>query len=200
MKINIERNDIKPGEFPKDLNWTSDKTTESLDRLYEFANAECKKAIDWYFREKRSKQIAGYIFRVGSIVALAISGIIPVLGEIFKSDKVPGISPAWATVALAVFGLFIALDQFGGYTSGWIRYITSGQALSDLQSDFRLEWEKYRLSVATDQIDAELIQQGIEKCKAFLSKVHSIVKSETDQWAQEFKKALIELEEKSSKQ
>ena len=111
----------------------------------------------------------------------------------------PGISPAWATVALAVFGLFITLDRFGGYTSGWIRYITSGQSLSDLQSDFRVEWEKYRLSLDASQIDTAIVQQGIERCKTFLSQVHSVVKSETDQWAQEFKKALIELEENAKK-
>jgi hypothetical protein len=197
--MNGDKNDIKPGDFPNDLNWTSDKALGSLDRLYEFANAECKKAIDWYYREKGSKQIAGYFFRVGSIVALAVSGIIPVLGEIFKKNDVPGISSAWATVALAVFGLFIALDRFGGYTSGWIRYITSGQALSDLQSDFRVEWEKYRLSVETGPLDTALVQQGIERCKIFLSQVHLIVKSETDQWAQEFKKALLELEENAKK-
>ena len=109
--MNSDKHDIKPGDFPKGLIWTSDKATESLDRLYEFSNAECTQAIDWYFKQKRSKQIAGYISRVGSIVALAVSGIIPILGEIFKRNDVPGISPAWATVALAVFGLFIALDR-----------------------------------------------------------------------------------------
>ena len=200
MNMNVEKVDIKPGDFPNDLNWTSDKAIGSLDLLYDFANAECKKAIEWYYRGKRGKLIAGYIFRVGSIIALVVSGIIPVLGEIFKKNDVPGISPAWATISLAVFGLFIALDRFGGYTSGWIRYITSGQALSDLQSDFRVEWEKYRLSVETGPLDTALVQQGIERCKIFLSQVHLIVKSETDQWAQEFKKALLELEDSGKKQ
>jgi hypothetical protein len=197
--MNDDKRDIKPGDFPKGLNWTADKSIDSLELLYEFSNAECKKAIDWYYKEKRGKQYAGYVFRVGSILALVVSGIIPVLGEIFKKNDVPGISPAWATIALAVFGLFIALDRFGGYTSGWIRYITSGQSLSDLQSDFRVEWEKYRLSVETAQMDAALVQQGIERCKTFLSQVHLVVKSETDQWAQEFKKALLELEENTRK-
>jgi hypothetical protein len=192
-----DKHDLKPGAFPTDLRWTQDGATESLERLFQFANDECKRAIDWYFTKKQSKKIAGYVFRVGAIIALAVSGMIPIIGEIYKTNNAAGISPAWATVALAIAAIFVALDRFGGYTSGWVRYIRTGQALSWLQSEFRVEWEKLRLALQAGQTDSTTLQQGIDKCKEFLAQVHSTVSAETDQWAQEFHKFLLEFEEKT---
>lgn len=87
----------------------------------------------------------------------------------------------------------------GGYTTGWVRYIRTGQALVDLQSDFRLEWEKFRLKSQSSSIDAARVEEGIDRCKQFLARLHSTVRTETGQWAQEFEKALIELDKKIKK-
>ena len=193
------KDDLTPSVFPVDLKWTEGDATESLEKLYQFANYECKRAIDWYFIKKRSKRIAGYAFRLGAILALAVSGVIPILGEIYKTNNSPDISPAWATVALAIVGLFVALDRLGGYTSGWVRYVRCGQSLTNLQSDFRVEWEKLRLALQEGQTDSAIIQQGIDKCKEFLAQVHSTVRAETDQWSKEFQKFLLQLDEKTKK-
>jgi hypothetical protein len=195
--MGTDKKNIKPGVFPDDLKWTGDEAVESLERLYKFVNDECKEAINWYFRKKRSKSSAGSLFRVGAVLALGVSGIIPILGEIYKTNDIPAISPAWATVALGIVAIFVTLDRLGGYTSGWIRYIRTAQTLSQLQSDFRVEWEKLRLKLQGGQTDSATVQQGIDQCKEFLTKVHSTVRAETDQWAQEFQRVLHELEEKT---
>ena len=129
-----------------------DDARTSLEKLYQFVNAECARAITWYFQKKRNKRIFGSLFRVGAILALAVSGIIPVLGEIYEVDDVPRISPAWATIALACAALLISLDRYGGYTSGWIRYMRTG--LLKFARDRRryLQWvfeakKRYSLSV-----------------------------------------------------
>ena len=188
--------DLTPERFPDDLKWSVEAATESLEKLYEFVNSECDRAINWYFSKKRNKRILGYTFRVAAILFIAASGIIPILGEIFEDNGVPGISPAWATVALAIAGLFITLDRFGGYTSGWVRYIRTGQALGRLQSNFRIEWENQRLILQADKEDSIVVKQAIQLCRDFLDKVNLIVSAETDEWAQDFHKILVELEKK----
>ena len=97
-----DKDDLTPRAFPTDLNWTEQEATDSLEKLYRFANDECERAINWYFDKKRSKRIAGYACRLGAIIAATIAGVIPILGEIYKTNNVPGLSPAWATVAIAV--------------------------------------------------------------------------------------------------
>jgi hypothetical protein len=187
--------DLTSQPFPDDLKWSNDDATTSLKQLYHFVNNECDQAIRWYFNKKQTKKIFGYVFRIGAIIAVAISGIIPILGEILETGGVPMLSPGWATVALGLAALFISLDRFGGYTSGWIRYIRTGQALNKLQSDFRIEWEKQMLILQADQSNLETVRQAVDKCKKFLAQVNAVICAETDQWAQDFQKILHELEE-----
>src|SRR5210317_1878014 len=152
-----QKGDLKPGSFPDDLKWTENGATASLEMLYQFVNDECDRATKWYFDKKKTMKFLGYVFRVGSILALSIAGVIPILGEIYEKGDVPGLSPAWATFALAVAGVLIFLDRFGGYTSGWIRYIRTAQTLSRLQSDFRIEWESKKLTLPSSQTDSATV-------------------------------------------
>jgi hypothetical protein len=138
------KGDLKPGHFPEDLKWSQNEATTSLELLYQFVNNECDRATGWYLVKKKTMKILGYIFRVGSILALALAGVIPILGEIFEKGDVPGLSPAWSTLFLAIAGVFLSLDRFGGYTSGWIRYIRTAMALNRLQANFRIDWESQR--------------------------------------------------------
>ena len=192
-----DKDDLTPGDFPHNLGWSEKEVTTSLENLYQFVNNECDRATKWYFGKKRTKRILGYIFRVGAILAIATSGVIPILGEIYEKGDVPGLSPAWATFALAIAGLFVTLDRFGGYTSGWIRYIRTGQALSRLQSNFRIEWEHQRMILQGGQSDLAKVEEAIKHCRDFLDQVNLIVGAETDEWAQDFQKALIELEKRT---
>jgi len=192
-----EKKDFIPGQFPESLTWTQDGAIESLEKLRGFVVNESDRAVRWYFAKRKSKRILGYTFRSGAIVTLGISGLIPVLGEILKSSGVPGISPAWATVALAVAAVLVSFDHFGGWTTSWIRYLRAGQKLSKLQSDFLIEWEKYRLTTSDCCVDPAVLQEGMEKCRKFLGQVHSEVGGETNQWAQEFQRALIQVDKKT---
>jgi hypothetical protein len=125
-----------------------------------------------------------------------MAGVIPVISEIYKNSDTCAIPASWATVALAFGAFFIAIDRFLGCTSGWIRYIRSSQKLSLLQTEFRMDWEKLRMSLQKNPADDSGIQNGMELCRDFLKDVYTVVKSETDQWAQDFQKSLAEFEEK----
>lgn len=197
--MSAKKGDLKPGSFPEDLKWSENEATTSLELLYQFVNAECDQASRWYFVKKKTMKTLGYIFRVGAILALAIAGVIPILGEIFEKGDVPGLSPAWSTFFLAIAGVFLSLDRFGGYTSGWIRYIRTALALNRLQSNFRIDWESQRLILQSGQTDSATIGRGIQQCRDFLAQVNSIVGAETDQWAKDFQRVLAELEKKTKK-
>ena len=104
--------------FPKTLDWSPTKQQESLDQLYLFVVNECAASINWYYQKKRSKSLLGFLLRLGAILAVAVAGLIPLIGELLKRNNKLWLSPAWVTVALALAGLLIAIDRFGGYTSG----------------------------------------------------------------------------------
>ena len=100
-------------------------------------------------------------------------------------------------MALAIAALFVALDRFGGYTSGWVRYVRTAQRLTLLQADFRLNWEEYRFRCP--QLTAEETREGILLCLTFLRNVNLEIQNETNAWAQEFQQALLEVDNLSKK-
>lgn len=181
---------LQPMGFPKTLDWSPDKQQESLDQLYLFVVNECAVSINWYYHKKSSKSLLGFLLRLGAILAVAVAGLIPLIGELLKRNDKLWLSPAWATVALALAGLLIAIDRFGGYTSGWIRYVRTAQKLTSLQGEFRLDWEEYRRTSLADTSGADRTKEGINLCRTFLRAVYAQVRLETDHWAQEFQQAL----------
>jgi hypothetical protein len=189
----VKKKDLIAEGFPRKLDWHTEQRWNSLDLLYDFVIRECEKAVNWYYLSKKSKSWLGYILRAGSTLAIAVAGVIPIIGEIYeRSDGSPLISPAWATVALAIAALFVALDRFGGYTSGWVRYVRTAQRLCILQADFCLDWEEYRFRCP--QLTAEETREGILLCRTFLQNVNLEVQNETSAWAQEFQQALLEVD------
>lgn len=206
-----EEKDLISDKFPHDLEWEPTKRLESLQRLFAFADSHCTKAVQWYNTRKRSKQRFGYSLRFLSIIAVAVAGIIPVLSEIIcRGDAAQCISPAWATVSFALAALFIALDRFSGYTSGWVRYVKSAQKLTELQGQFRLDWCMYLHGEADVSIDKSRDSEndqnpvflnrnhGLRLCKEYISSVNSVVSRETDLWAQEFQQTLVQFEKSAS--
>lgn len=191
-----DKNDLIPNEFPKDLNWTNDEAIASLEKIYLFVNEECTHAINWYYQKKNQKKIYGYLFRIGAILSVTVSGIIPVLSEIFRTEDASFISPAWATVALAFAALLISVDRFGGYTSGWIRYIRTGQYLDSLQDNFRIDWEKERMVLQNSKSGNIVVGDALKKCLEFMSQVNNAVSTETEAWAKEFEKVLVDFDKK----
>lgn len=187
--------DLTPVKFPESLKWERTHAPQSLKELCDVVNAECTEAINWYFEKKRRKKYFGLMSRMGAIVATAIAGLIPIIVEITKPTTAQSsISPAWSTVALAFVALFISLDKFGGWTTGWIRYAKAGMQLSQLQSNFKLKWEPQLILLASNPGDPELLKEAISQLKTFLESVHEVVKKETDLWIQEFQGVLKEIE------
>ena len=189
-----QKDDLIPEGFPRDLKWTLNDAVESLGRLFDFVDKECATSMNWYFEKKKKKRIAAYICRWGAIFLVAAAAAVPIVSQMPQGQDATGLSPAWATILVIFAGVLISLDHFGGYTSGWVRYVNAAQLLGDLQADNQMEWELQRQAMQNGATDVESVKKGILMCKDFLGKVHDIVRNETNQWAQEFQKALAELE------
>jgi hypothetical protein len=185
--------DLRPSEFPE-LSWTSDDVGTSLGRLYDYVTDQAERARTWYFGKRQWKKIGGYGFRAGAIVSIAAAGLIPILGEIFETGGVPYINPGWATVAVAIGALFVAIDKFAGFTSGWVRYILAGQQLARMEESFRFDWESSKLAWAGAKPSVEQAVAALAQCKGFLEDVNRVVEEETKLWATEFQSALKEIE------
>lgn len=189
----------KPGTkdsvpFPL-LSGQDDKLADEIEQVFHFVCRTGKEATDWYGRKRRPKRIWGWWLRVGVIVATAIAGLIPVFAEISTDNQGRHlIRPAWSTVALGFAALFLAFDKFGGYTSGWIRFMTTELELTRVCDAFRFEWQNSKLAWQSGVPSRQQATEMLVRARAHIQEIHAIVAEETKTWAAEFQVALRELD------
>ena len=131
--------------------------------------------------------------RVVSIVSVTLAGIIPILSPIITNDSGdPRINPIWSSVAVAFGTAALGLDKYFGFSSGWIRYVTSALGVKGWLIEFKFDWELNRaMMISSDKTFSEQeLQSMITKCSAFALKISNAIQEETKQWAQEFQTSL----------
>ena len=127
------------------LPWDAQHIQESLDRLYQFTVEEAKRTESWYWKNAGKKSFWARNLRVLAIIATAIGGIFPVVSQIITdANGNPWISPAWASVVLAIGGTCLALDRFYGFSSGWVRFMTTALNIQAWSKEFQYEWQQQR--------------------------------------------------------
>jgi hypothetical protein len=94
---------------------------------------------------------------------------------------------------LGLVAVTLAVDRFGDFSSGWIRYMLTAFEIRAALQEFRLEWA-CRYSQFSPPIKLEDVCKALELAKAFVLKVERLVGDETRQWATEFQQNLAGME------
>lgn len=192
---NIEFNPL-PG-----VSWEPDRRRESLQRVADYVAGEAASAIDWYLRKKTGKQWPAKILRSLAIGATALAGLIPMLAEIITTESgVPRFSPVWASVALLVAATCVGIDRFFGFSSGWMRFLTTEMQIRRALHDFLLDWETRRAGWEGKDLGAQEAEAGLQHCKLFMSEVNDILKAEMDTWVTEFRAAVADIDKAAKAQ
>src|SRR3954463_4746848 len=161
--------DIAWPTFPENLGWTDAAASDvSLGEIYKYAIGFSNASIDWYQNRRRPKRVAGFLLRVGALVATFIAGLVPLAGD-------PGlhpIAPQVSTLLLALAGLFVSIDGLGGFTSGWVRYMLAQQRIERARDAFLLEWNVLKLGSAHRRA-------MLEKARNYLQSVGKVIDDET---------------------
>jgi hypothetical protein len=189
-------NDLRP--VPRsDLKWDTEHAEASLNSLFEQAEQHGVRAINWYLNAKRPKKLIAQGLRLGAIGAAAIAGILPMLSQILvtSSDQLLLFQPVWASIALGVAALLVAIDHFFGFSSGWMRFITTEHQIRQILHEFQLDYDIERATWQGKPPTPEQVQSVLQRCKSFLIQVDEIIRQETEQWVTEFQSALKRIDE-----
>jgi hypothetical protein len=135
-----DEKDIQPGARIN-FEWSPGQINDSLQALQEIIRSDAEGVIGWYLRSKRAKRFWARLLRVSTIIAGAAAGITPIVSQIYTIDGKPCFPPAWASVWLALSATLALLDRYFGLSSGWMRYIAAELEVSQLTSEFQLNWE-----------------------------------------------------------
>jgi hypothetical protein len=185
------REDIRPGNF----GWNADDVVGSLEELYGYVRGKADKAIDWYLKSKGPKKRRAIWLRAIAIVLVCIAGAIPIISQMDMADGDQIVAPGWASLALILAGMLVGLDRLLGYSSAWIRYISTELRLQGLVDEFQIEWQFEKSKWKDAGPDEKQIQLLFEKAEKFVKDVNELIIEETNVWVAEFQSALKKLDE-----
>jgi hypothetical protein len=89
----------------------------------------------------------------------------------------------------------VAIDHFFGFSSGWMRFITTEHQIRQILHEFQLEYDIERATWQGRPPTLEQVQSVLQRCKSFLIQVDEIIRQETEQWVTEFQSALKRIDE-----
>lgn len=187
-----KRTDIKT----TDLVWEPSDVPGSLDALYQYVKDRATKAIDWYLESKRDKKTWAIWLRVLAILLASAGAIIPILSQIITDPKGNQIiAPAWASVALVLAGVLVALDRFLGCSSSWIRYISTELRLQKILDEFQIDWQCQKSKWKDAGPDDKQTEGMFATAKQFIQEVDQLIIEETNAWIAEFQSVLKQIDE-----
>lgn len=180
-----------------DLSWTAENVTTSLHTLREYVEAEATRQMQWYYVKRIWKARMSAAMRVVSIVCFTLGGLVP----IFKAALRPGTAAPgsfdFGQLGYLLIGIgagCIGFDRFFGYSSGWMRYITTAFAIEKSLEEFKFDWAARMARFAGHTPATDEVLQFIEVSKQFSLAVKGQVDQETKAWVAEFQSNLAQLE------
>ena len=184
------RRDLRPAPIPMAAMEQWQDTETALTQLYRYAEGRAIEAADWYLQDKRGKRSWSRGLRLVAILLVIAGGLQPLLDA-----AAPGTGrTAWGYVLLALAAACIAFDRFFGLSSGWMRSMTTAQALERRLGQLQYDWALECARSAARTVDPKQVQNRLALLRVFSDDVAALLQQETTTWVLEFQSSLLRLE------
>jgi hypothetical protein len=187
-KLDISTTQLSSWDHYKDK-----KPDEALSSIYSHAAAASSMMCGWYWNSIKLKRNTSLWVRAIAFILLVVGTALP----IFAATQDTAEEKLWftqcAVALLAIGGLMLVADRVFGWSSGWMRYITTVTTMENLTRAFELEWARYVVSrvAPLDVADVKTLFELAEKLEQELTKLQA---DETTKWIAEFNTGISLLE------
>ena len=185
----IKKEDVKVRELGGWDKYAGATARKALPDIYEHTQRASDEARRWYWQSIARKRVCSQVVRIVSFLLLMGGAVLPILAGLFTEVSTRLQFTQFGVAALAVAGLLQAADRIFGWSSGWLRYMTTVTAMETATRKFDLDWASYIMNKpegVTDDDKRPLFELG-RKLEDDISKLQS---DETDKWATEFNSSL----------
>ncbi len=179
------------------LSWKDSDVENSLSVLHQYVEEQAQKQIYWYWDKKRAKAHMSMFLRFVAIILFALGGLVPIVKATLPATvaaKFPFDFGQSGYLLIGVAAGCMGLDRFFGYSTGWIRYVTTAMAIEKSLEEFRLEWTRSMAKMRGAPPSPEQLEVLIQTSAAFSLAIKSQVEQETKAWVVEFQSNLSQLE------
>jgi hypothetical protein len=84
----------------------------------------------------------------------------------------------------------LTLDNFYGFSSGWVRYMLAELDAQEALDDFRMDWAIASNATTDPGGNPAGSDKLLPLLKAFLNRLNALIQGETKQWAAEFQQSV----------
>ena len=183
------RTDLSARQFPLG-DWG--EPAERLEELYRWSEERAVEAIDWYRRDRIWKRRWARLLRFGAACFAVGGATLPLVALTDVSDRLAG----WGYVSLALCAASIGTDRVFGLTSGWMRDVSTSQALQRRLEAFQFDWASECVREVlgpTEGTAGEAAERCLGVLRRFCEDVSDMVRSETSEWMLEFRATMTQL-------
>lgn len=177
-----------------DISWKEGELEKGLKELQTYAVAFGEGHRGYYQRNAHFKRSWAKALRVTAILSGAVGGLLPILSQITKGGSFY-IDPAWATVAITIAITAIGFDRFFGFSSAWMRFVTTEIKIESKTEQLRIQLENEKFSWQGKPPTFDTAKATLAIIVAYLNEVSEIVKDETNTWMVEFQNVLQKFNE-----
>lgn len=183
------RADLSARQFPLG-DWG--EPAERLEELYRWSEERAVEAIDWYRRDRVWKRRWARLLRFGAAVSAVGGASAPLVGLTGVLEQAAG----WGYVGLVLAAACLLTDRAFGLTSGWMRDVSTAQALQRRLEAFQFDWASECVREVlgpTEGTAGEAAERCLGVLRRFCEDVSDMVRTETSEWMLEFRASMTQL-------
>lgn len=179
-KPDISAKQLQPWDLYKEK-----KPDEAAQAIHAHVGETSLMMCSWYWTSIGTKRKASLRIRGVSFVLGLLGTVLPISAALLPDDGNKLLVTQLAVVLIAVAGLLLIADRVFGWSSGWMRYMTTVTTMENLTRAFQLEWGKYLVSriEPLNSQDAKALFDLASGLEHELTKLQS---DETTSWCADF--------------
>lgn len=188
-----KRRDIKTESFLRWDEYRQKKPDEALSSIYSYITATSRQIREWYWKSISTKRTTSLTVRSCAFALLVCGTGLQIYASAFDSAADRLVVTQISVVSLVVAALMLTGDRVFGWSTGWIRYVTTVTTMENLTRAFQLEWASYLLSKTTPLDEADT-KKLFDLARALEQELLKLQAEETTKWVAEFNAGISLLE------
>lgn len=120
--------------------WNVENINTTIEEIYKKAIDNVDQKIGWYERKSASSGAYSKLLRLITLLFGGIGILCPLFDSLSLFDAADGTFSKLGYVFLGVAGIFLISDRLYGWSTGWMRFMSTLLRLKKLKRQFELKW------------------------------------------------------------
>lgn len=165
--------------------YTNTKFEDALPSIYSTVNLDVVKYTGWYWVSIKTKRNTSLLIRSATILFFGLGALFPLASGLSNEPISKLYWTQLGVISLVLGGLLHTADRIFGWSSGWIRYISTVTAMEYKAKQFEIAWAEYILQQGSSLNNSD-IKPLFDLAAQLQKELIKLQVEETENWKAEF--------------